>query len=170
MIGRVRVAALALSVSLLASSCGQEQDRSGASAVRRSAVLTQESVARLPAGSPEKALAAWWRALQTANVNGARRLLPKGSEKRLEPGLPLLFVVTKPVTLRLVEVERAGRRAVVYAELVAFRPIGSRRRVELTSVPQGFPMVEDRAGWRLSDGYFFDRIGTALVRAARTGT
>jgi len=31
-------------------------------------------------------------------------------------------------------------------------------------------MVEDRAGWRLSDGYFFDRIGTALVRAARTGT
>jgi len=132
-------------------------------------VLTRNAVARLPAGSPERALAAWWRALQTLDERGAQRLLPEGSGKRLKPVLPLLYLTALALRLRVVEVHRTGRRAVVYTEMAGLRPIGARRYVESLSILQGFSMVRNRGGWRLGDDYFFDRIGSALVRATPTG-
>ncbi len=165
--------AVALGTALASpiSGCGKQEDRGeGASAVSRSSVLMRGNVAGLPPGSPERALAAWWRSLHMADVRGAERLLPRQGGSRLAQFLPALFIVIKPVRLRLMEVQRTGSRAVVYTELVVIRPIGRRRSLERASFPQAFPMVRGREGWRLGDSFFFERVAGRLLSSSHTGT
>ena len=148
------------SAALLAAGCGSEPPAT----VSRSAFLLPLSAVRhLPAGSPQRSLLAWWRALQSGDRAGVRAALPRGAEGALA-NLPALASVGVRLRPSIVDVERHGRRAVVYTEMVVRRPIGTPRLAPAVRIPQAFALERRGGRWRLRDAYPLDRLVRAVLR------
>lgn len=162
---RLRGAALlALLIGALAApGCG------GASSASpdRSSASVSAGPAATRAGSPERAVTTWWRALQGGDVAAAARALP--GEPSLRQGLPVLSALARFLKLEVVAVHRSGRHAVVYTLVVVSRRVGRRRLVKALALPQGFPLVRDGTGWRLQDSFFLTRVGGSVLQATRGG-
>lgn len=150
--------------ALLAAGCGSEPPAtvSGSDLVVPLSVIRQ-----LPAGSPQRALLAWWRALQSGDLARVRAALPRGTEGVLASFPARGFL---GVRLSIVDVERRGRHAVVYAEMVVRRPIGTTRLAPAARIPQAFALALRDGRWRLRDAYPLDRLAHAVLRSiARAG-
>lgn len=158
---RARLAALAAALLLTGGAAGCGEQPSEPRVAPR--LMSAGEVASLPPGSPQRAVAGWWRALQTGNSRGAAELLPVASRRSLKAGLPVLATIAKPVRLKIVSVERTGSRAVVYTELVAAGLLGRSRMIEAPPFPQAFAVALQDGHWRLRDGSFLLRVGRRLI-------
>jgi hypothetical protein len=151
------VAALAIAAAL--AGCGSLGQLPGR--VEKPQVVTVKDIDRYPEGSPARTVLLWWRALQFDNAELAARyyspkldLTPKRLEGALVAGPGILGLTAD---LRVVDVEKWGRRATVLAMLTKeFRhPNG---RTDKTSVAASFNVVRQGERWFLADNRYIDRI------------
>lgn len=146
---RAAAAGCACAAALVVGGCGPAPP---ATVSPSDLVLPAATVERQPPDSPQRALLAWWRAVQTGDRRAAAAALPRGSA-RLAALLPSVAGTARRLRPAVVEVDRRGSSAVIYTETLAQRPIGTRRFAPAVPIPQAF--VLDRSGgrWRLHDAW-----------------
>jgi hypothetical protein len=165
------VATLAIAAAL--AGCGSLGQLPGR--VEQPQVVTAEDIHRYPEGSPVRTVLQWWRALQFGNAELAARyyspklgLTPRKLEQALVvgPGGRILGVTAG---LRVVDVEKWGRRATVLAFLTKeFRyPNG---RTDKTSSTASFNVVRQGGRWFLADNSYLDRIFQTVKKFIEEGT
>jgi hypothetical protein len=163
-------ALLALGLCLLPAGCSFGGDEV-AQKVQGPALLSAASIGRLPAGSPERALFEWWRAMQFDNVAAATPQYARRAgvtDARLDAQLSNAGRAfdARP---RLVEVDRRGERATV-SVLLELRTSNPNGRVDITRSARAFELVREGGRWRLADNRYLDgavRQQRELARALR---
>jgi hypothetical protein len=163
--------AVALVVVAALAGCGELGELSGR--IEQPHVVTMRDIARYPEDSPPRTVLLWWRALQFDSAELAARyyspklgLTPKGLEDALALSPDLLGVTAG---LRVVDVEKSGRRATVLAILTKeFRhPNG---RTDTTRVASSFNVVRQDGRWLLADNRYIDKILRNVKKFIEKGT
>jgi hypothetical protein len=163
------VATLAIAAAL--AGCGSLGQLPGR--VEQPHVVTVKEIDRYPEDSPVRTVLQWWRALQFGNPELAARyyspkldVTPKRVEEALAVGPGILGVTAD---LRVVDVEKWGRRATILALLTKeFRhPNG---RTDKTSVTASFNVVRQGGRWFLADNRYIDRIMRNVKEFIEQGT
>jgi hypothetical protein len=163
-------AVLALGVCLLPAGCSFGGDEV-AQKVQQPALLSAASIGRLPAGSPERTLFEWWRAMQFDDVAAAApRYASRASvtAARLDAQLSTAGRAFDPRP-RLVEVDRRDGRATV-SVLLELRTSNPNGRVDVTRSARAFALVLEGGRWRLADNRYLEgavRQQRELARALR---
>lgn len=161
---RVRVLSnkTALVPALLAvvalAGCGELGELRGR--IEQPQIVTKQQLARYPAGSPERTVLLWWRALQFNSPELASRyyasdlkLTPARLEEQLKLGPDFLDL---KAGLRPVDVDESGDSATILAlrERVLQYPNGRDDRVR---VPMAFNLIRESGEWRLANNRYIDR-------------
>lgn len=122
-------------------------------------LVTPATIAAQPAGSPQRALMAWWRDVQFVDQIGyLDGLAPQVAGRELQQNvaglyLALLSSQLQPARLAIVSVQQHDKSATVYSNIVTRQAIGNERYVTTTR-PQAFAMAQIGGQWRLLDDYF----------------
>lgn len=151
--------ALLVAAGLLVAGCGDD-----ASAPIPDRPLTSDEIARYEAGSPERAVAEWWRDVQFNNARGVASRYAPGADVAPEIlqnqiSRSETFFSGKP---RVDAVERVGDRATVYVLVLG----GTGRGGRPEAVPLRLKMVDGE--WKIADNELLERL--AAERAPSAGT
>jgi hypothetical protein len=134
-------------------------------------LVTPDDIAATAPGSPGRALMAWWRSVQYADVTSYLEALSRPLRHELEASgaakgyLPLAasqLVRAKP---KITQTETAGKRATMYTRVEIRTPLGSTRFQE-SSAPQAFSAVREGGGWKIADDLYI-QTQAQLVAEAR---
>jgi hypothetical protein len=160
--------------AVLGAGCGFGGDGEVTERVQQPALLTRTDVERQPVGSPQRTMLEWWRTLQFDNPIVAagfysRKLgiTPSVLESQLQFGAGALGLVQRP---KLVEVERHGNRAVVFA-LLENKSDNPNGRVDTVRTARSFNLVREGDKWKLAENLYLERqarIQRFFRRAARS--
>lgn len=168
---------LALACAFLTlAGCGDDDprgDTAGTTATGRSLVaptnlLTDEDVRALREGSPERALAEWFQAVQFRDVDTARSFVTKSAYRRV--GERRFAASVKRVGTSLGRPEIVGSRRLgggrgynIRVLIKAYDGVARRPRF---STPASFVMVDEN-GWRLDDLYYLTEANQSIADARR---
>jgi hypothetical protein len=144
---------------LALAGCGGFGDDDVTNRVVVQGVVSSQQVDRQPAGSPQRAVLEWWRALQYRNpVEAARyysadqHMTVKRMAKYIKPADPAL--VQRP---KLVDAEISGNGAIVRLMLDQMTK-NANGRVDHERKAQAFNLVHEHGEWKLSDNLYLDEI------------
>lgn len=138
--------------------CGELGELRGR--IEQPQIVTKQQLARYPAGSPERTVLLWWRALQFNSPELASRyyvsdlkLTPAKLEEQLKLGPDFLDL---KAGLRLMDVDESGSSATILAlrNRVLQYPNGREDRVR---VPMAFNLRRESGEWRLANNRYIDR-------------
>jgi hypothetical protein len=139
--------------------------------VEQPTLLSAARVERLPAGSPERALFEWWRAMQFDDAAAGAHFYAAGAAVTGEQLDRQLGVARAAFRARpgLVDVSRQSERATV-AVLLEQRAVAPNGRVDIKRTPRAFDLIREKGRWRLADNAYLERAvrdQRALARALR---
>jgi hypothetical protein len=164
----VKLIAGLLGLTLLLGGCsGLGSDDEVPETVKGPALLSKADVEAQPAGSPQRALYEWWRALQFEEAPEAAkyyagdvRMTPAKLDVILSLGAPTLGLNARP---RLVETDVNGDAATVRVllETAEQQPNG---RVDKTQTARAFDLVHEAAGWKMADNRYLGRPAARVAR------
>ena len=146
-----------LAVVVLAG-CGELGELSGR--IEQPQIVTREQLARYPAGSPERTVLLWWRALQFNSPELAARyysrdlkLTTADLEEQLKLGPDFLDL---KAGLRMVGTDESGDTATILAlrRRVLQYPNG---RADEVRVPMAFNLRREGGEWKLANNRYIDR-------------
>lgn len=124
---------------------------------QRADVVSPAFVARYPAGSPQRVVAAWYRALQVGDDRtGAALYGPTAGMRTADVRLSRRYAAGffAHVTLdRISDVSYTAGRATVFTVLTS-RTTTPNGRATVTVLPQAFTLVKVGGAWRLGDNRF----------------
>jgi len=149
---------------MLLAGCGQGLAPRADTRTRN--LLAPSDVARVAAGTPERAVLSWWRDVQFANLTGFAAVLDAGAAamQAEEQALDRLSTLAASARPRIEGARRSGGGLVVVrAVLEVLQPIGS-AEVVTARLPVEFPMQRAAARWTIAGGLGFTR---ELERALR---
>ena len=144
--------------ALLVAGCSFGGDQV-AERVRQPTLLSAAAVAKQPAGSPSRALYAWWRAMQYADTRAAARYYDAALGVTPVELDDQLAVATDAFTARprLVETRDDGGGGATVLVLLESRTKNPNGRVDVLRVPRSFALRRDGGGWRLADNRYLER-------------
>jgi hypothetical protein len=150
-----RLVALVAILALAASGCASNDKKLHrallAERVEALTIVTRAELHAQPAGSPQRAALALWRAVQFRDAEGALALVSPQPSKNQLPGFEDFIVdiganaagVTKP---RIVSATQTGNHATVVVEFVRHKKVGDQIRTTVTGRLSA-PLVHTKAGW-----------------------
>jgi hypothetical protein len=142
-------------VAFAGAGCGGFGGGEITSRVTETAVLTKAQVDRQPADSPQRAVFEWWRAMQFKNPIEAAQYF--SASLHMTPARMSRYIQGADSSLQsrphLVDAQISGDDAIVrlMLERVTKNPNG---RVDRERKPQGFNLVHEEGGWKLSDNLY----------------
>jgi hypothetical protein len=163
--------ALPVLVLLALGGCGElGTDRKGVQPVQAER-LEATMIERYAAGTPERTVLEWFRALQDGDVGRAAAFYSAGlgvdaqriaRERRTATRFFNRFSLSG-----VVDVTRSGERATVFTELAAGWAAPNGRGQEIRR-PQSFTLAREDSGWRLVDDLFLDTARELVAHRPRT--
>jgi hypothetical protein len=123
--------------------------------VTEPALVSKKQVERQPAGSPQRALLMWWRALQYKNAveavgyfSASLHMTPRRVSRYIQAADSSL--VNRPL---LVDEDTVGDKAIVRVlmERITKNPNG---RLDRERKAQGFNLVREGGSWKLADNLY----------------
>jgi hypothetical protein len=140
--------------------------------VRQPTLLSAATVAKQPAGSPSRALFAWWRAMQYADTGAAARYYDPAlgiTSGELEDQLAVATDSFK-ARPRLMETRDDGGGRATLLVLLESRTKNPNGRVDVLRVPRSFALRRRNGEWGLADNRYLERAvrdQEALAQALR---
>lgn len=169
---RYAVAVVVALVGLVAG-CGGSGSGKSSSTAKVEQLVSRGEVAAQPAGSPQRALFAWWRNAQYVNGPAFSRAFVPTLQANLLARKDLAAELTyfgrsiRSAKPKILYVDAGKSSATIFTKLAFRQAIGSKRFVTNT-VPQAFTFSRARGRWLLADSTFFD--ATVVPYVARTTT
>jgi hypothetical protein len=167
---RVRLASGLLCVALALGGCaGLGSDVDVPDHVDGPSLLSADDVQRQPAGSPQRTLFEWWRALQFDDAPEAAKyyasdlhMTAAKLDDILVIGSGILGLNARP---RLVEVDPSGDTAAVRVLLETSdkEPNG---RVDKKQTARAFYLVREAGTWKMADNRYLGRSADRIARLA----
>jgi hypothetical protein len=151
---------VAVAAALVASGCGELGEDWRGLRLEPPHRVGPADVARLPAGSPERAFAEWYAAVQRRDAVAAVARFA-GSAKITEPALAAYWKRLPPprsASMRITDVERRGRAATVFVMLTTRYVAPNGRAVEFRA-PRAATLVRSDGAWRLPGSWFLLSLG-----------
>jgi hypothetical protein len=176
------VSLIGLSLILLAG-CGSSGNDTSSSSVPplpqardlSAMVLTSDDVNRAPAGSPNRTLLTWWRAVQFRDIPSAKQEYANGVDVGdLEHQIASLSPPLSASRPSVVDTSETGNAAKLYV-IVQTLPLGATGavrggRTRAVETPVVFRLVKQGDTWKLADNSYLDqrtRAQDAAAKAAR---
>lgn len=157
-------AALAIGAAQVGEGCGSSKSNGLPAQVQNSVsqlqLLTPSDVQQTPPDSPERAVLEWWRLMQFRSATDTLRLfVPEKRSRLMRAGYATLVFLdfgpwlshAKP---RIVSVERAGKRAIVFVQVQVVEPVGG-KLLKRSEFPVAMSTDRRQRQWLLSDTTFF---------------
>jgi hypothetical protein len=122
-------------------------------------LLTLADLQRYKVDSPARALLAWWRASQYADLSSFNSAFSARVRQALERSpteakiLGWFSGAIRASRPKVLSTELRGRQAVVYTRIIVRQPVGMKRFVVLTA-PQAFTLTREQGHWLLADGSY----------------
>jgi hypothetical protein len=172
---RVKLAAGLLGLALLLGGCsGLGSDDEVPERVKGPSLLSKADVQAQPAGSPQRTLFEWWRALQFDDAPAAAqyyasdvRLTTDKLDKILSLGAPTLGLTGRP---RVVETDTNGDVATVRVLLEDDEPQAN-GRIDKNQTARAFDLVREAGAWKMADNRYLarpaDRVAEFAAEARR---
>lgn len=161
---RVAGAAVLGAMMCAVSACGELGARYTGMRVIPPSPVVQQAVARYPAGTPQRTVLEWFRALQARDIERATAFY--APEARISPNVILFERVAgsryfaQAQLPRIIGTSTAGTHATVFT-VIDFRWSAPDGRGAVYFRPQAFELQRRRGVWQLADNYFLE--STALL-------
>jgi hypothetical protein len=158
---RAKLAAGLLGLAMLLGGCsGLGSDDEVPERVKGPSLLSEADVQGQPAGSPQRTLFEWWRALQFDDAPEAAKyyasdvdLTTAKLDQILSLGAPTLGLTGRP---RVVDTDMNGDAATVRVLLESDDPQAN-GRIDKTQTARAFDLVREAGAWKMADNRYLAR-------------
>jgi hypothetical protein len=147
-------------VAVLATGCGELGADWRGLRLEPPRRTSPEDVARLPAGSPQRAFLTWYAAVQRRDAATAASVFDRSAGITAQTLGAYWRALPPPrsAAARIVDVDRRSRRATVFVELRTRYVAPNGRAVEFR-VPGAATLVRSERTWRLPQSWFLRSLG-----------
>jgi hypothetical protein len=152
--------------SLIAASCGSDNDVSVALPLNPN-LVTNTEIRHYPRNSPQRALLIWFQSVQfrdqdAVRLNTTSRELKRVSRKALEHAVNLVgSSLGKP---KIVSTRKSGKEAAVRIYVQSYVPT---KAEPVLSIPRTFSLARSGRRWRVDDARYLVEAGVDILAQTR---